>query len=40
MIDVGIIGADHVGQQRERAVVELHADTFECAERWSDLEQL
>ena len=37
---VGVVGADDVGEQRERAVVELHADAFEGAEGRGDLEQL
>ena len=38
--DVGVVGADDLGQQRERAVVELHLHAFERAERRRDLEQL
>ena len=37
---VGVVGADDPGEQRERAVVELHAHAFERAERRRDLEQL
>jgi hypothetical protein len=29
--DVGVVGLDGVGQQRERAVVELHVDALERA---------
>jgi hypothetical protein len=34
------VGRHDAGEQRERAVVELHAHTLECAERGRDLEQL
>ncbi len=37
---VGIVGAGDLRQQRERAVVELHANALEGAERRSDLQQL
>jgi hypothetical protein len=38
--DVGVVGPDHRVEQRERAVVELHGDTLERAERRGDLEHL
>jgi hypothetical protein len=38
--DVGVVGAHHVGEQRERAVVEFHLHAAEGAEGGSDLEQL
>ena len=38
--DVGVVGAHHVGEQREGAVVELHLHAVERAERRRDLEQL
>ena len=38
--DVGVVGAHDVGEQRERAVVELHPHALERAERRRDLEQL
>ena len=37
---VGIIGAHHFAQEREGAVVELHAHTFKGTERRSNLQQL
>ena len=38
--DVGVVGAHDIGEQRERAVVELHLHAAERAERRRDLEQL
>ena len=38
--DVGVVGADHVDEQRERAVVELHLHAVERAEGRRDLEQV
>ena len=38
--DVGVVAAHDAGEQRERAIVQLHGDALERAERGRDLEQL
>ena len=38
--NVGVVGLDHAGEQRECAVVEFHRHALECLEGRGDLEHL